>query len=92
MCTAVNATGSPAWIFERMRAEEIIQEIEELDDWYYDSFPDFLDLARMYGDPQSGRMYRFRDLFYHYRKLYEKDHGIQVYDVTDERQSGSRRY
>ena len=78
--------------YERMHAEEIIQEIEELDDWYYDSFPDFLDLARMYGDPQSGRMYRFRDLFYHYRKLYEKDHGIQVYDVTDERQSGSRRY
>ena len=78
--------------YERMRAEEIIQEIEELDEWYYGSFPDFLDLARMYGDLQSGRMYRFRDLFYHYRKLYEKDHGIQAYDVTDERQSGSRRY
>ena len=29
--------------YERMRAEEIIQEIEELDDRYYDSFPDFPD-------------------------------------------------
>ena len=29
---------------------------------------------------------------YHYRTQYAQEHDIQVYDVTNERQSGSRRY
>jgi hypothetical protein len=78
--------------YEKMSADSIIREIETLDDQYYNTFPDFRELADEYGNYESGRIYRFRDLFYHYRKMYEKDHCIQVYDVTDERQSGSRRY
>ena len=78
--------------YEKMTADSIIREIEVLDDEYYHAFPDFRELAAEYGDFESSRIYRFRDLFYHYRKLYEKDHRIQIYDVTDERQSGSRRY
>ena len=70
----------------------IIREIEELDENYYSSFPSFQELAKIYGDPNSEKLYRIRDLYYHYRTQYAQDHDIQVYDVTDERQSGSRRF
>ena len=78
--------------YEMMSAEEIVKEIEALDEEYYDSFPGFKELGEMYGDPECSLLYSRRDLFYHYRKLYEKEYNIDIYDVTDERQSGSRRY
>ena len=78
--------------YEGMSAEEIVKEIEDLDDAYYSAFPSFSDLAAEYGDPEGELMYGRRDLFYHYRKAYEMEYNIDVYDVTDERQSGSRRY
>ena len=69
----------------------IIREIEALDEAYYASFPGFQELAALYGDPHGEKLYRIRDLFYHYRAQYAQDHDIRVYDVTDERQSVSRR-
>lgn len=78
--------------YEKRSAMSIIREIEALDENYYSSFPSFQELAKIYGDPNSDKLYRIRDLYYHYRTQYAKDHDIQVYDVTDERQSGSRRY
>ncbi|MBQ6544952.1 MAG: hypothetical protein IJL72_04365 [Lachnospiraceae bacterium] len=78
--------------YEAMRPEEILSEIEALDDAYYAAFPTLPELAERYGDPDGKRFFRQRDLFYHYRRLYVKEEGISVYDVTDERQSGSRRY
>ena len=78
--------------YEGMSAEELVKELEELDDAYYAAFSSFGELAAKYGDPEGELMYSSRDLFYHYRKIYEKEYNIKVYDVTDERQSGSRRY
>lgn len=77
--------------YEGMTAEEIIAEAEALDEGYYAAFPSFSELARIYGDPEGGLLYSRRDLFHHYRRLYSKEHGVAVYDVTDERQTGSRR-
>ena len=71
---------------------DLLREIEGLDEAYYAAYPSFSELAELYGDSDGTKLYRQRDLFYHYRKLYSADHSINVYDVTDERFSGSRRY
>lgn len=78
--------------YDSMRVPDILQEIEAADDAYYAAFPPFFELAERYGDPNGKRLYRQRDLFHHYRRLYADEFGVKVYDVTDERQSGSRRY
>lgn len=77
--------------YESMDAGGIIAELERLDEAYYGAFPSLPELAEMYGDRESDKLYRQRDLFYHYRQCYAKEHDLRVYDVTDERQSGSRR-
>ncbi len=76
---------------EARSALSALREIEALDDAYYAAFPPFSALAGLYGDPGGDRLYRIRDLYSHYRTLYARDHGLQIYDVTDERRSGSRR-
>ena len=78
--------------YEAMSPAEIIAETEALDDAYYRAFPTLSELAERYGDPAGKRFYRQRDLFYHYRRLFAEEFRISVYDVADERQSGSRRY
>lgn len=78
--------------YETLSPGEIISEAEALDDRYYSAFPTLPELAERYGDPDGRRFYRQRDLFYHYRRLFAKEYRISVYDVTDERQTGSRRY
>ena len=71
---------------------EIIAETEALDDAYYAAFPSFKELLRRYGDKEGDRLYSRRDLFRRCRKQYEAEYGVRVYDVTDERYTGSRRY
>lgn len=78
--------------YESMSPGEILAETEALDEAYYAAFPSLPELAERYGDAESGRFYRQRDLFAHYRRLFAAEHPVSVYDVTDERQSGSRRY
>ncbi len=78
--------------YEHSSAVSVIREIEGLDERYYASFPGFSELSKAYGDPKGSRLYRIRDLQNHYRSLYAADHDLHLYDVTDERQSGSRRY
>ena len=78
--------------YEAMDPGEILREVEALDERYYAAFPAFPELAARYGDPSGTRFYRQRDLFHRYRCMYAAEHGVSVYDVTDERQSGSRRY
>lgn len=78
--------------YEGRSAESVIEEIERLDESYYAAFPDFRSLAEMYGDLKGEKLYRIRDLYHHYRSAFQKEHGIRIYDVTDERQSGSRRF
>lgn len=78
--------------YEGTDALTAIRETEELDERYSASFPDFRTLSEMYGDPAGRQLYRFRDLQAHYRRRYAAEHDLHLYDVTDERQSGSRRY
>ena len=77
---------------ERMSVSEIIREVEALDEAYYGAFPSFATLLDHYGDAGGQRLYSRRDLFHRCRRQYAKEHDIHIYDVTDERQSGSRRY
>ena len=77
---------------ERMSVSEIIREVEALDEAYYGAFPSFAALLDRYGDAGGQRLYSRRDLFHRCRRQYAKEHDIHIYDVTDERQSGSRRY
>ncbi len=78
--------------YESINFFDLIAELEAADDAYYAVFPSFAELAERYGDPNGERMYRQRDLFAHYRRRFAQEFAVRVYDVTDERQSGSRRY
>lgn len=78
--------------YEALSPGEIISEAEALDDRYYSAFPTLPELAEKYGDPDGRRFYLQRDLFGHYCRLFAEAYHISVYDVTDERQTGSRRY
>ena len=78
--------------YEAMTPDSLIAEAEALDDAYYASFPSFAALAERHGDTQGRLFYRQRDLFAHYRRLYAQETGVAPYDVTDERQTGSRRF
>lgn len=77
---------------ERTAFDEIIESLEALDEAYYAAFPSFKALLEAYGDREGTKLYSRRDLFARLRGMYKKEHGVSVYDVTDERQSGSRRY
>lgn len=80
---------------ERLEKEDpgrLIQWIEDLDERYYAAFPTLPELAARYGDPSGVRYFSQRDLFAYYRRLFARETDIKVYDVTDERQCGSRRY
>ena len=78
--------------YENRDALSVVEEIEALDEAYYSAFPSFDELAKEYGDHEGKRLYRIRDLYHHYRSSYAADHKLELYDVTDERLSGSRRY
>lgn len=77
--------------YEKKSAIDLLREIEAQDERYYGAFPDFRELAAEYGDMEGEKLYRIRDLYHRYRRLYARDRKLRIYDVTDERQSGSRR-
>ncbi|MBQ6066047.1 MAG: hypothetical protein IJK89_04420 [Clostridia bacterium] len=72
-------------LFERMTCDEIVAYVEGLDDDYYRAIPPVNELAQMYGEPANRRLYRVRDLFWKWQRRYIKEHGLRLYDVTDER-------
>ena len=78
--------------YEKQGVLSVVEEIEGLDEAYYSAFPAFSELAKAYGDREGTRLYRIRDLYHYYRSRYAEDHQLVIYDVSDERQSGSRRY
>ena len=71
---------------------KVIAELEAVDDRYYQSFPPVKELMCLYGDLQNRELFSMRDLELRYRRLYAAERSLALYDVTDERQSGSRRY
>ncbi len=79
-------------LYEKRDALSVLEETEALDEAYYAAFPGFEELAKEYGDYAGDSLYRIRDLHHHYRSLFAAEHCLSVYDVTDERLSGSRRY
>lgn len=72
-------------MFENMTCDEIISYVEELDDNYYRTIPTINQLAEMYGDKNSTKLYRLRDLFWMWQKPYREENHIDTYNVTDER-------
>ncbi len=88
----ISLTGENLERLEQTPFSEIIAEVEALDDAYYAAFPSFEELLNRYGDRAGDKLYSRRDLFHRCRQQYAREFGIEVYDVTDERQSGSRRY
>lgn len=88
----ISLTNENIEAMENTPFERIIAEAERLDDEYYAAFPSFGELAQLYGEKDGERMFSYRDLFHFYRKRYALEHGIKVYDVTDERYTGSRRF
>ena len=79
-------------MFENMSFEDTITYLEKLDDEYYNAIPSLEELAVLYGNADGKEYYQQRDLFHHYQRMYIKEHNLTIYDVTDERQCGSRRY
>ena len=78
--------------FEQSDFAEILSWAEALDETYYASIPPLEELLRLYGDPNGDLFFGARDLAARYQKRWLYDHGLHPYDVTDERQSGSRRF
>lgn len=78
--------------FETLPFEETIAYLEKLDDAYYAAIPSVEELAEIYGDPNGNRYYSARDLYLNYQRRYIAEHGINIYDMNDERQCFSRRF
>ena len=78
-------------MLESMACEEIIAYVEGLDDAYYAAIPPIHELAKLYGDPASTRLYRPRDLFWKWQRRYIAEYGLHIHDVTDERLCGTLR-
>ena len=72
--------------------DKAISKLEKLDDEYYSVIPDFVTLAKLYGDKTCNKFYSQRDLYLKYQQRYIEENGIKVYDVNDERQSFARRF
>ena len=78
--------------FEQSDFADILAGAEALDEAYYAPFPPIEELMRLYGDPTGDAFFGARDLAARYQKRWLREHGLQPYDVTDERQTGSRRF
>ena len=71
---------------------DTIAALEALDEAYYQTVPTIEALSDRYGDPQGECLYSQRDLYQKWQKQFLFETGLRPYDVTDERQSGSRRF
>ncbi len=78
--------------FEGLSFEDAIRFVENLDEKYYNSIPEFTSLAKTYGDKNGNELYSQRDLFLKYQRKYIADNKISLYDINDERQCFSRRF
>ena len=78
--------------FEEGRFEEILSRAEALDEAYYAPIPLVEELMRLYGDPEGDAFFSARDLAARWQKRWLREQGLHPYDVTDERQTGSRRF
>ena len=77
--------------FETRPFAESIAAAEALDDAYYAPLPTIRELLERYGDAKGTAFYSARDLAAKLQKRWLRENDLQPYDVTDERQTGSRR-
>ena len=85
--TPENITG-----FEQSDFADVLARVEALDEAYYAPIPPLEELMRLYGDPTGDAFFGARDLAARYQKRWLREQGLQPYDVTDERKTGSRRF
>lgn len=78
--------------FEGLNFDDTIRWLEELDDHYYNTIPPFERLVKIYGDRSGEKFYSLRDLYMKYQRRYIREHGIDIYDINDERACFSRRF
>lgn len=78
--------------FESLAFPDTIAYLEKLDNDYYGAMPPLEELAKLYGDVQSEKMYSERDLYLHYQAQHIAKHKLKLYDINDERQCFSRRF
>ncbi len=71
--------------YEKMPAADILAELESLDDAFWSAVPSAAELARLYGDADSDRLFRYRDLVLLWTKRYVRDNKLTLHDMTDER-------
>ncbi len=72
--------------------EAVLSGLEAMDDEFYEKIPPLEDLADSYGDPAGEKLFDQRDLYLYYQSKYIREHGLQFYDVNDERHCFSRRF
>lgn len=70
---------------EKTPVEDIVREVEALDDTYYAAIPSLAELARLYGRPDSARMFCLRDLHLYWQQRYLDEHKEIALDMNDER-------
>lgn len=72
--------------------EEAIRAIEEKDDAYHAALPSLPELIALYGNPAGNGYFSQRDLEMNYQRRFIQEHGLQLYDIHDERHSFVRRF
>ena len=77
---------------EQQSFEDTLNELQKIDEDYYNIIPDFQTLLQLYADPDDTHLYSRKDLYMLYRKRYITENNIVIPDITDERFSGSLRY
>lgn len=71
--------------YNNLSAEKIVNELEMLDDTFYDAIPSAEELAKLYGNPFGDRLFRYRDLVLLWTKRYVRENSLKLHDMTDER-------
>lgn len=78
-------------MFQTMGYEKTLAYLETLDNEYHAALPSDNDLLKLYGDPEGQQFYSRRDLVMHLQRRYLAEHGLEMYDIHDERQCFVRR-
>ena len=77
--------------YEKMPAEQIVAELEEMDEAFYGALPGPEEMAKAVGRPENRQISRFRDLYLDWQKRYMARTGKRIEDMNDERHSFSVR-
>ncbi|MDO4739332.1 MAG: hypothetical protein Q4A66_01555 [Eubacteriales bacterium] len=77
--------------YERMDAQAVLAELEEMDERFYAALPSPAELAALVGKAENRQIFRWRDLYLEWQKRYLARYAPELYDMNDERHSFSVR-